>query len=57
MVRTLFIILALMTLNSSGFMGFEADPKKGGDKPERGGERPSSQDMVKRLDPDKNGEI
>ncbi|MBL6923321.1 MAG: EF-hand domain-containing protein [Akkermansiaceae bacterium] len=57
MVRTLFIILALMTLNSSGFIGFEADPKKGGDKPERGGERPSSQDMVKRLDADKNGEI
>ena len=57
MARTIFIILSLMTLNSSGFMGCEAEPKKGGDKPERGGERPSSQDMVKRLDVDKNGEI
>lgn len=57
MLRTLFIILALVTLNSSGFMGCEAEPKKGGDKPDRGGERPSSQDMVKRLDADKSGEI
>ena len=57
MVGTLFIILALLTLNSSGFMGCETEPRKGADKPDRGGERPSSQDMVKRLDADKNGEI
>ena len=57
MVRTLFIILALLTLNSSGFMGCETEPRKGADKPDRGGERPSSQDMVKRLDADKNGQI
>ena len=51
------MILALVTLNSSGLMGRELDPKKGGDKPEQGGERPSSQDMVRRLDADKSGEI
>ncbi|MBQ99366.1 MAG: hypothetical protein CMO60_00715 [Verrucomicrobiales bacterium] len=57
MAPTAFIILVLLTLNSSGFMGCEAEPRKGVNKPERGGERPSPQDVVKRLDADKNGEI
>ena len=57
MAPRIFSILAIVTLSSSGFQGIEGGPEKGGDRPERGSGRPGQQEMMKRLDSDKNGDI
>lgn len=57
MTRPIFITLALATLNSSGFCGCEDEPKKGEERRERDRGKPGFQDMMKRLDTDKNGKI
>lgn len=57
MAPRILIILAMVTLNSPGFIGSEDGPGKGEDKRDRRGGKPGFPDMMNRLDADKNGEI